>query len=73
MSGSQGATRGEKCSCNLFDGYGKGHLLQINTFSLVVLFVRAKLRPVVLSLLTGKCFEIYADNFVDLLEKITQE
>lgn len=54
--------RGKKCSCNLFDGYRKGHLLQINTFSLVFLFVRAKLMSVVLSLLTGKCFEIYADN-----------
>lgn len=73
MPGSQRAVRGKKCSCNLFDGYRKGHLLQINTFSLVFLFVRAKLMSVVVSLLTGKCFEIYADNFVDLLEKITQE
>lgn len=71
MSGSQGAARREKCGCNLFDGYRKGRLLQINTFSLVFLFVRAKLMSVLLSLLTGKCFEIYAANFVDLLEKRT--
>lgn len=65
--------QGKRCGCNLFDGYRKGHSLQINTFSVVFLFVRAKLMSVVLSLLTGKCFEIYADSSVDLLEKITQE
>lgn len=53
MTESQGAARGKDCSCNLFDGYGEGHFLQINTSSVVFLFVRAKLTSVVLSLLTG--------------------
>lgn len=53
--------REESCGCNLFDAYRRGRLQQINTFPVVFLFVGAKLMSVVLSLLTAKCLEIYAD------------